>query len=93
MNSQYEESQLNDYAHCPPMPIHTPLKGEALNCDSPYDVEKTYDNYVFPVTYLPGTHSQVIEQFHGHHSCFEFLLKLTIFVAIIWLIIYLLLKK
>lgn len=83
---------MNQYAHCPQFPIHTPINGKPLNCNIKFDVEKEYDNYVFPATYLPGVQNQ-IEHFHNGHTCFEFLFKLAIFVAICWILIHLICKK
>lgn len=88
MASQNEGNSFNAYAHCPTMPIHTPIEGP-LNCNIDYDVEKQYDNFVFPATMVYGKR---MEHFNTP-SCFDFLVKLVIFVAIMWFIIYLLLKK
>lgn len=88
MNGQYEESSLNQYAHCPPMPIHTPITGP-LNCNIAYDVDKVYDNYIVPVV----VKGKQMEHFGGSTSCADFLIKLIIFVTIMWFIIYVILQN
>jgi hypothetical protein len=89
MASPYDESSVNQYAHCPTMPIHTPIEGP-LNCNIDFDVDKVYDNYVFPV--LVANNKQ-IEHFDRNTKCTDFLIKLIIFVTIMWFIIYILLQK
>ena len=87
MSNQYEASSLNQYAHCPTFPIHTPITGP-LNCNSDYDVDKVYDNYIpFVVK------GKQMEHFGGTASCADFLIKLIIFVTIMWFIIYVLLQN
>lgn len=89
MTSQYDESSVNQYAYCPPMPIHTPITGP-LNCNIEFDVDKVYDNYVFPIV---SSNRKQIEHFTHNSGCVTFLIKLIIFVMIMWFIIYILLQK
>lgn len=90
MTDQYDENSMNMYAHCPTFPVHTPLRGEALNCNIEYDVDKVYDNFVFPVMVTQG---KQMEHFGRRSGCVEFFVKLIIFVAIMWFIIYILLQN
>ena len=90
---QNDVSSLNAYEHCPTMPIRSPLNNQPLNCNIPFDVEKQYDNYLFPLKNMvvPKV-ANGVEHFH-HESCAAFLLRLIFFVAIMFMIIYLLCKE
>ncbi len=85
-------SSMNAYEHCPHMPIRSPLNNKPLNCNIPFDVEKQYDNYLFPTKALPTQVVKSVEHFHGT-SCGAFLFKLAFFVAIMWTLIFLLCKE
>ena len=89
MTSQYDKSSVNQYAHCPTMPIHTPITGP-LNCNIEFDVDKVYDNYVFPVV---STNGNQLEHFSNNYGCISFLIRLIIFVMIMWFIIYIILQN
>ena len=89
MVTPYDESSVNQYAHCPTMPIHTPINGP-LKCNIDFDVDKVYDNYVVPVVV---TKNRQVEHFNRGSQCSDFLIKLIIFVTIMWFIIYVLLQK
>ena len=78
---------MNQYQHCPTFPTHTPLNNQPLNCNIDYDVDKQYDNYIV----VPTNSKQMTE--HFGNSCSGFLIKLVLFVAIIWLIIHFVLKN
>ncbi len=85
-------SSLNTYAHCPTFPVHTPLNNQPLNCNIPFDVEKQYDNYLFPTRVMQPQVIKSVEHFQGR-SCGAFLFKLALFVAIMWIVIHLLCKE
>ena len=89
----YTGSSINKYAHCPQFPIHTPINGKALDCNIKFDVEKEYDNYVYSNSYVPMVTNQIEHFDFGHKSCFEFLIKLLIFVIIAWVLIHFVCKK
>jgi hypothetical protein len=89
---QNDVNPLNAYAHCPTMPIHTPLNNQPLNCNIPYDFEKQNDNYIFPSRGMIPRITNGVEHFQKE-TCSAFLIKLIFFVAIMFMIIYLLCKE
>lgn len=83
--------ELYQYYFCPAFPTHTPVT-EKLNCNTNFDVTKQHDNFVFPLVQKNQSVPAQIENFQSC-TCTNFFIKLIIFVAILWFIIYFLLRK
>ncbi len=76
----YGADSLNQYAHCPKLPGDK-LVQRPLNCNIDYNVDKEYDNYV-----MKGGEHRMVEKFGG--GWLDFLVKIIIFFALIYLILY-----
>lgn len=87
-NYVVDTSSLNQYAYCPPQVVHTPLNKKPLNCNYPFNVEKQYDNYLFP-NRIPSV-EKCIEKFEGDHPV---IYKLALFVILLFLIIFLICRE